>query len=391
MEFKNYKGVRDFFPKDMAVQTYIFSNWDKVLKSYGYQKYDSSILEHSEIYTKKTSTEIIEEQTYTFEDRGGRSVTLRPEMTPTTARLVAQQKIEKQFYSPLRIYSIPNIFRYESTQKGRLREHWQLNADVFGLKENAEVEMLNIIMDVFKSFGFEENDIKIICNDKNIIQQVFDSCGLSENEGIQIRRLIDKKNFENSNVDKLQDVFSKLKEVKKSEYIERIEKTLSFPIHFDPFLVRGFDYYDGIIFEVYANDSSINRSLAGGGKWDLSQLVGVNDVSAVGFGLGDVTLGELLKEKGKLPTIEELNSKYIYFTSRSKELLDKNKGVVDELRNNGFYVSVDYNCDVDKAKRKAKYDGIVTIVIADEDVLSVYSTNGDTKAKNAKEIINFIN
>jgi histidyl-tRNA synthetase len=149
-----YKGVRDFFPEDMYVQNYIFEKMRKTATSFGYDEYSASILESTELYKGKTSDEIVNEQTYSFRDRGDREVTLRPEMTPTIARMIAS-KI-KELPLPIRWFSIPNLFRYEKPQRGRLREHWQLNCDIFGIKNiEAEVEVMSLAFNLLSSFGFK--------------------------------------------------------------------------------------------------------------------------------------------------------------------------------------------------------------------------------------------
>lgn len=148
-----YKGVRDFYPDDMIVQNQIFDIWHSIVRKYGYQEYNASVLEPSDLYKAKSGEEIVNEQTYTFIDRGEREVTLRPEMTPTVARMVAGRKRELAF--PLRWFSIPNLFRYEQPQRGRLREHWQLNVDIFGVESiQAEVEIIQIAMISLALMGF---------------------------------------------------------------------------------------------------------------------------------------------------------------------------------------------------------------------------------------------
>src|SRR5271170_7500650 len=148
----SYKGVRDFYPEDQFIQRYIFEHWERVCELFGYEEYSAGILENAELYRSKTSEEIVNEQTYTFTDRGDREVTLRPEMTPTLARMVAAKYRELGF--PLRWYSIPNVFRYERPQRGRLREHWQLNVDLFGSDSfAADAEVIQVAYEVMKAFG----------------------------------------------------------------------------------------------------------------------------------------------------------------------------------------------------------------------------------------------
>ena len=174
LSLEPYKGTRDFYPKDQFIQNYIFSVWKKVCESYGYLEYNASILEETELYKSKSGDEIVNEQTYSFIDRGNRNVTIRPEMTPTVARMVAQKRKELTF--PIRWFSIPNLFRYERPQRGRLREHWQLNADMFGVDSvEADVEIISLAYDIMKGFGAKDEDFEIRINNRHVI-----SAGLRE-------------------------------------------------------------------------------------------------------------------------------------------------------------------------------------------------------------------
>ena len=175
---ESYKGVRDFYPDDMAVQRYMFEVWRMTAEQFGFQEYDASVLEPADLYRNKTSTEIVNEQTYTFTDRGNREVTLRPEMTPTVARMVAGRRRELSF--PVRWYSIPNLFRYERMQRGRLREHWQLNVDLFGVSSIlAELEVISMAYDIMKKFGADEKDFEIRINSRNFLDDVFKKINIS--------------------------------------------------------------------------------------------------------------------------------------------------------------------------------------------------------------------
>ncbi len=168
-----YKGVRDFYPADMAVQSYIFDIWKKTAESFGYEEYGASVLEPANFYKAKSGEEIVNEQTYTFIDRGEREVTLRPEMTPTLARMVAAKKRELVF--PLRWYSIPNLFRYEQPQRGRVREHWQLNVDLFGVNGiEADVEVISLAYKIMKNFGAKDEDFEIRVNSRNLLRKIFE-------------------------------------------------------------------------------------------------------------------------------------------------------------------------------------------------------------------------
>jgi Histidyl-tRNA synthetase len=163
-----YKGVRDFYPEDMAVQQYLFDIWVRTAESFGFQRYDASVLEPAELYQAKgaVNEELVSEQTYTFTDRGEREVTLRPEMTPTVARMIAARA--KELAWPVRWYSIPNLFRYERMQRGRLREHWQLNCDIFGVRDTAtDVEIIALAYEILMNFGATDKMFTIHINDRH--------------------------------------------------------------------------------------------------------------------------------------------------------------------------------------------------------------------------------
>ena len=239
----SYKGVRDFYPEDMAVQNYIFDTWRKVAEKHGYLEYSASILEPTEIYSEKSGSEIVNEQTFTFMDRGDRSVTIRPEMTPTLARMVAARRKSLKF--PLRWYSMPNLFRYERPQRGRKREHWQLNCDLLGVSGiEGDREIISLAYAVMKEFGAKDEDFEIRINNANI--EDFKKIG---------------PNFVS-----------------------------------DPTLARGQTYYTGTVFEIFDKDKENNRALAGGGRYDnLLEMFDVEPVPSVGFGMGDITLRDFLE------------------------------------------------------------------------------------------------
>lgn len=248
---ESYKGVRDFYPEDQKIQNYIFNTWRKVAEEFGYEEYSASILEPTELYTEKSGAEIVNEQTFTFIDRGERSVTLRPEMTPTLARMVATRRKSLKF--PLRWYSIPNLFRYERPQRGRKREHWQLNCDLLGVAgTEGDIEMITLAYKVMRVFGARDEDFEIKIN--------------------------------NANASNFKDIASN--------------------IVYDEALARGQTYYTGMVFEIFDKNADNPRALAGGGRYDnLLELFDVEPVPAVGFGMGDITIRDFL-ETHKLKPFE---------------------------------------------------------------------------------------
>lgn len=316
-----YKGVRDFFPEDMAVQDYIFGVWKKTVESFGYERYDASVLEPAELYKAKSGEEIVNEQTYTFADRGKREVTLRPEMTPTVARMVAGKRRELAF--PLRWYSIPNLFRYEQPQRGRVREHWQLNADMFGVDSiEADVEIISLAYQTMKNFGAKDGDFMIKISNRVWLDKWFEWLALELGDADETERkkkvlfkLLDIKEKQPERfAEGLKEIRSDLTpdlvlgkqidwdaieknlDVKAKSFIEKLKATGINNAKIDlTAVVRGFDYYTGMVFEIFDTDPANRRSLFGGGRYDdLTSLFGGDKVPAVGFGMGDVTIRDFL-------------------------------------------------------------------------------------------------
>jgi histidyl-tRNA synthetase len=307
-----YKGVRDFYPVDWAKMDALFTTLRATLRAWGYEEYNASPLERAELYEAKTSEEIVSEQTYTFTDRGDRRVTLRPEMTPTLARMISGRRREIPF--PLRWFSIPNVFRYERPQKGRLREHYQLNVDLVGIASTeADIEVIALASDLLKSFGANENDFIIRINSRTLLTTACAAAGLDADAIRRYLRLLDKKNKMSGEEFKTalsaittKDPLALIEDAGSSPDIAREKKTLMNTIEslkmrgienatFDPTLTRGFDYYTSIVFEIFDTNPANPRSLFGGGRFDrLVTLFGGDPIPAVGFGMGDVTLSDFL-------------------------------------------------------------------------------------------------
>jgi len=296
----SYKGVRDFYPEDMAIQNYIFSVWKRVAEDFKYQEYSASILEYADLYKAKgeRNEEIVNEQMYTFTDKGDREVALRPEMTPTLARMIAARR--KGLKLPLRWFSIPNCFRYERPQRGRRREHWQLNCDIMGTAGiEAEVEIITLAYTIMKEFGAKDEDFEIRVNSRKLLEEAYGKNMLSL---LDRKDKMEKDEFEakwNELSDKPYHDLSPSPEI--TEIMNALEakgiKTV-----FSPSLTRGFDYYTGMVFEVFDTNPDNKRSLFGGGRYDnLLEMFGVEPLPTVGFGMGDVTMRDFLETHG-LPT-----------------------------------------------------------------------------------------
>ena len=310
-----YKGVRDFYPEDQFVQRYIFEHMERVCELFGYEEYNASVLEPAELYRSKTSEEIVNDQTYTFTDRGEREVTLRPEMTPTFARMVAGRSREIAY--PARWYSIPNVFRYERPQHGRLREHWQLNCDIVGVSGvEADAEVIAVAHGIMRSLGAEERDFEIRVSDRRILDAMYDSIGIEKEKRAEVTRLLDRRA-------KIEDFEKKLAEAvggseTASRIVEDLDRTTSTAyleelrvalehlgvrnMIVDTKITRGFDYYTGVVFEVYDTDEKNRRSMFGGGRYDnLLTLFGGDSIPAVGFAMGDVTARDFLLAHNLMP------------------------------------------------------------------------------------------
>lgn len=310
VSIESYKGVRDFYPEDMAIQNYIFDTWRKVSKEFDYVEYSASILEYADLYKAKgeRNEEIVNEQMYTFTDKGDREVALRPEMTPTLARMIAARR--KGLKLPLRWFSIPNCFRYERSQRGRRREHWQLNCDIMGIAGvDAEVEIISLAHKIMKDFGAKDEDFEIRINDR---KGKFRGISLNDTQEKEARRLLDRKGkiseeeFKTSTEkilgQALDLVFDETDDVQ--NVINELKKRGVTNINFDYTIQRGFDYYTGIVFEVFDTNPENKRSLFGGGRYDnLLEMFGVEPLPTVGFGMGDVTMRDFL-ETHKLPPFD---------------------------------------------------------------------------------------
>lgn len=386
-----YKGARDFYPEDMRFRKWMFDKWRRVVERYGYLEYDAPILERTELYLMKGSDEIVNEQTYTFTDRGGRSVTVRTEMTPSVSRMVAARRQELAY--PARWYSIPNLWRYERTQRGRLREFWQLNVDMFGVSsELAELEMIQIVDDILQAFKAKRSSYTIKINSRVIVNTMLANLHLSDNQATAAIRLIDKiqkmppQAFAEAldsitgSKDVSRSIISLLQTKKVDEMPFRLRETASAQalknilhaaeslgirnIEFDISLMRGFDYYTDIVFEVFDNDPENNRSMFGGGRYDgLVSQFGVESVPTIGFGMGDVTFKDFLETHKLVPKLKSTNDVTVLVRD---DALEGAHRVARELREMGVNVAVDYSGrKIDRQIKSAIKSGVKYLLFVD--------------------------
>ncbi len=375
---ENYKGTRDFYPEDMAIRKYLFGVMRKAVEKYGYVEYDASIIEETDLYRAKSGEEIINEQTYTFQDRGGRDVTIRPEMTPTVARMIAKKRKELTF--PLRWYSIPNLMRYERPQRGRLREHWQLNVDMFGVDEiSADSETIAVAYAIMCGYGAKEKDFQILVNDRGLNDYILkEYIGASEDVAYKLSKLIDRKKkmseeefikrtnelLGEENAEKFKNFLAttSLEELPKEirsvesavqlrEVIEQLKTYNIGNVIYDPTVMRGFDYYTGTVFEIFDTHPDNNRALFGGGRYDdLVGMFGVEKVTGVGFGMGDVTIRDFLETHGLMPDITSTTD--VYLCVLDKQYVQEAVSLAEYLRKENVTVFVD--CSGRKAAKQLK-------------------------------------
>jgi histidyl-tRNA synthetase len=333
MQTQALPGFRDFYPADLALRAHIFQTWRTVASRYGFEEYDGPPLEPLDLYTSKSGDEIVG-QLYNFTDKGDRQVALRPEMTPTLARMVAAQagKLRK----PIRWFSIPQLFRYERQQRGRLREHFQLNCDLIGESGPlADAEIIALAIDVVRAFGLGPQDVRVRLSDRRVLTAILAQRGVPTAGMVKAFEYIDKiermRKAQPDHPDSPPELFApattqdlwEISQIRGWDQLDReLEKSSTLSVEAAPLreahqslvamglgdfvevdltIVRGLAYYTGVVFELFDAGRTL-RAICGGGRYDnLLNAVGGVQLAAVGFGMGDVVLGELLKDKGRLP------------------------------------------------------------------------------------------
>ncbi len=376
-----YKGTRDFYPEDMAIQRYIFDTWAKTAESFGYERYDASILEPSELYKSKgaENEELVNEQTYTFTDRGEREVTLRPEMTPTVARMITHKRRELSF--PVRWYSIPNLFRYERPQRGRLREHWQLNCDMFGVSDvSADVEMIALAYNVLTAFGADSNIFEIRINDRAWLNEEFNAQEIKEELRNPLLALLDRKekidNFDEEAEKILGRLYRVPTEIKTGSRLDQVRDGLALlgitNVRFSPSTVRGFNYYTGVVFEIFDVSGENNRSLIGGGRYDnLTGLFEGEPISGIGFGIGDVTMRDFLETYNLLEGKIALTAPALAVLPMDESLNMEAEKIAQSFRVTGVRTSVDISDKkIGKKISTASEAGVAYILVVGADEIT---------------------
>jgi histidyl-tRNA synthetase len=359
-------GFRDFLPDDCAARNYIFARWREVARRYAFVEWDGPPLEATELYKKKSGAEIVD-QLFSFIDKGEREVAMRPELTPTLARVVTAH--EREFKKPLKWFSIGQFFRYEKQQRGRLREHFQLNCDIIGEANlAADIELVALCIDILRAFGFAEKDFVVRVSDRDFWTDFLREKDVSPDRWEELLQAIDKSGREPrektaEKLGKLADpVFAILKSGGKSEKLDRLvdglrARGLADFVSIDVGIVRGLAYYTGIVFEVFDRAAKF-RAIAGGGRYDnLIRVLSDGAVSmpALGFAMGDVVLDELINEtahaREKIKEAILANRMIdIYVVIAKEERRADALKQVQQLRDHGY--RVDYPLTSEKVGRQ---------------------------------------
>ncbi|HMH70123.1 MAG TPA: histidine--tRNA ligase [Candidatus Saccharimonadales bacterium] len=412
----SYKGTRDYYPADKRVQNYIFANWKRVSQSFGYEEYGAPLLEPLEVYAAKSGQELAGEQTYTFTDRGNRTVAIRPEMTPSISRMVAARRQELAY--PARFFSIANFMRYERPQRGREREFWQLNVDIFGVEGALpEAEVITMGAQMLKSFGATEEMYAIKINNRKVINfMMAQYLGLDAVQAQLMIKLFDRKNkISNEDFrDQAIEIFgeqaaptglgkiSKLlvaksmgelpEEIRESGAVKEVQELFTLLERagvrnaiFDITLMRGLDYYTGTVFEFFDTHPDNNRSLFGGGRYDgLVGLFGAEPISAVGMAPG-LTMTELfLQTHDLLPKLPSTTEVYVIVLG---EALKGAMQFATDLREEGVNVELDITGrKLDKQLKAAVKKDIPFIVFIGDDELEskIYSFKDTASSEEQK-------
>lgn len=393
------KGTKDWFPEEFNVRKYIFDTWRQVCLSYGFSEYLSPLLESADIYRAKSGEDIAGKELMIFVDQGARELAIRPEMTPSIVRMIS--KIYQSSPKPLKLFSIANFIRNEKPQRGRNREFWQLNCDTFGEKNIlSDLEILQLSINLVLAFSPPKDSFVVKISHRGLIEDLFNVINLKKEQRLSLVRLMDKNKkikssdfitgmeklgLKNEQIDKvikfisatsLNDLATKIPEMINSTAMVFLNnifdklKSISYDCYvvFSPDVIRGFDYYDGIVFEVFDKHPDNNRAMFGGGRYNgLANIFGVNDFPAIGFAPGDETFKLFLESWNILPDIKA-NSK-VYFLPLLDEKTEKETLVLaQEMRKSGKEVEMGLSVTkISKALEYANKNGLGYVVILGED------------------------
>ena len=389
IDLQPVKGTRDFFPEEMRLRNWLFEIWRSASVQAGFEEYDTCVLEHEDLYIRKAGDEI-SKQLFSFEDKSGRRLSLRPEMTPSLARLVLQHNKSLSF--PIKWFSMPQCFRYERMTKGRRREHFQWNADIIGQPHIlAEAEILMLLISACESMGLTKKEFKVFINDRRILNAILTQINVPEELHSTVLVILDKRDKISSEalVAMLEDTGMSAKQVGQlNEYLSNtdlkdLEENLSDTtgveqlhslmdmmdtagcsgyLKFDISIVRGLSYYTGAVFEVNSPEKK-HRAICGGGRYDsLLSAFGGETVPAVGFGFGDVVVLDVLKELGRFPELpRKLDYTIIPFANEQVGIALK---IAAELRMRGSVVDCNFSMrKMKKTMRQANESGAAKAIL----------------------------
>ena len=381
------KGTRDFYPEQMAFRNWLYGKMKEVSQRFGYQEYEAPILETLELYAAKSGEELVKEQSYVFTDRGGDQITLRPELTPSLARMVAQK--QRELPRPIRWWSFGPFWRYERPQKGRTREFFQWNIDLIGVDSAyADAELVTLLAEFFRAVGLTSQQVIIKVNHRGLMEAQIQQLGVEAGRIEGVYRLIDKIDklsredwaaygrdsigLSDTQINRLRDVLGDRDLWKQSgeltAFFEAIrESGVSDFVEFDPAIVRGLAYYTGTVFEAW-DRSGEGRSINGGGRYNnLLADVGGDPLGAVGFALGDVMIGVVLEQYGLKPALRPSPTR-VLVTVFSPDLMNVSARIASQLRAAG--VNTELYPEAAKLDRQLKYAnalGIPFVVIVGPD------------------------
>ena len=393
------KGTRDFYPEQMAIRNWLYETARSVAESFGYQEYEAPMLESLELYAAKSGEELVKEQSYVFPDRGGSQITLRPELTPSLARMVAQKQDELTF--PVRWWSFGPFWRYERPQKGRTREFFQWNVDMLGANSpEADAENVAVLATFFQRVGLNPSHVSILVNNRHLMDSQLDTLGIKKDIRAAVSGWIDRRGkmaveawevngreigLSPAQLTSLKSILNDKELWKQSQELERFFSAiealgLSEYVQFDPSVVRGLQYYTGTVFEAWEVGGEIKRSILGGGRYDnLLADVGGKLLPAVGFAMGDVVITLLLQKYDLLPKNLPIQPASVLVTVFDQERLLASFKLATELRRAGLKVAI--YPEPAKLPKQFKYaDKIkarVTVVLGPEEAVNNQATIKD--------------
>ena len=353
------KGTREFYPEQMALRNFIYDKVRAASEAFGYQEWDGPLLETIDLYAAKSGEELVKKQSFTFEDRGGDLVTLRPELTPSLARMIAAKQGELTF--PVRWWSFGPFWRYEQPQKGRTREFFQWNIDLLGADSpEADAEMIAIAATFLRLVGLSPDRAVILVNDRRLINSQLETLGISPENRMEVLGLIDRRTkmdaikweayaleigLTQSQLDALKVLLADFDLWKTSPELTRLFAALDVLgvkdfVKFDPNITRGLLYYTGTVFESFDVSGSVRRAILGGGRYDnLLADVGGQPLPATGFAMGDVVIGIILQEAGLVPEFQPSPAQ-VLVTVFDDKLWMQSLNLAAELRKAGLNVMV---------------------------------------------------